>query len=111
MSFIIEIWKILTWNIFLGPVSKEGVLPNESICEEPSLDPIPTFELEKQTRNKQQKTNWENRCQRTIEKAIMFGGKPWNVADQKAFSQLGVSIGKEGRKQLHREDSYWISKS
>ena len=64
------------------------------------------FELEKQTRNKQQKPNWENRCRRTIEMAIMFGGKPWKVADRKACSQLDVSIEKEGRKQLHRENSY-----
>ena len=76
-------------------------LPLESVYEETILGASAQSERERNARNKHQKMNWQNKCQRTIEVGIMCGDKPWPLADRKTVNLMYLSIGVEGRRILN----------
>ena len=81
-------------------------LPLEPIYEETIVGSSAQLERERNSRNAQQKMNWQNKCQRLIEVGIMCGDKPWPLADRKTVSLLYLSIEMEGRRILNCKDPH-----
>ena len=75
-------------DILHGPKPDMVDLPLEPIYEEIIMGSSTQSEREKKGRNDQQKMNWQNKCQRLVEIGIMFGDKPWSLADRKTVSLL-----------------------
>ena len=91
----------ITLDTLLGPKPEMVDLPLEPVYEETKVVSSAQSERERNARNAQQKFNWQNRCQRLIEIGIMFGDKPWPLADQKTVSFFYLNIGVEGRRILN----------
>ena len=95
-------------DTLFGPKPEMVDLPLEPIYEETIIGLSAQSERERNTRNAQQKMNWQNKCQHLIEIGIICGDKPWPLVDRKTVSLLYLSIGVEGRRILNRKN---VSKS
>ena len=63
-------------DTLLGPKPEMVDLPLEPIYEETIIGLSAQSERERNTRNAQQKMNWQNKCQHLIEIGIICGDKP-----------------------------------
>ena len=86
-----------TLDTLLEPKPGNVQLPLEPNYESAITGSSAESDRERLSRNAQLKMNWENRCQRQIEEAVMCGDKPWIQADRKTVSMLYLSLGTEGR--------------
>ena len=84
-------------DILLGPKHEMVDLPLEPIYEETIVVSSAQSERERNARNPQQKSNWQNKCQRLIETGIISTDEPWPLVDWKTVSLHYLSIGVEGR--------------
>ena len=85
----------------IGPKPEINDLPLEPIYKETIVGSPAQSERGRNARNAQQNMNWQNKCQRLIEVAIMCGKKPWPLSVCKMVSLLYLSIGVEGRRILN----------
>ena len=86
-----------TLDTLLEP--KPGIvkLPLEPNYERAITGSSAESDREHLSRNAQLKMNWENRCQRQIEEAVMCGDKPCIQVDRKSVPILYLSLGTERR--------------
>ena len=70
-------------DTLLGPKPDMVDLPLDLFDEETIFGSSALSERERNTRNAQQKMNWQNKFQRLIEVGIMCGDKPWPLANRK----------------------------
>ena len=80
-------------DTLLGPNLVMVELTLEPVYKETIIRLSAQSERERNARNAQQKINWQNKCQRLIEKGIMCGDKPWPLTAWKRAYFLYFSIG------------------
>ena len=91
---------------FLEPKPQMVDLPLKPICQESIAGSLAKSEIGRNARNAQEKMNRQNKCQRLNEMGIMFGDKPWPLAEKKTISLLYLSTGVEGRRILSRKSPH-----
>ena len=90
----------ITLVTLLVPKLEMVDLPVEPIYEEIIVGSSAQSERERNARNAQKKTNWQNKCQRLIEIDIMCGDKPWPLADPKTVCLLEHRGGRTSKLKL-----------
>ena len=68
-------------DTLLGPKPEMMNVPLEPLYEEIIVGLSAQSERERNALNAEQKTNWQNKCQRLIEIGIMCGDNTWPHAD------------------------------
>ena len=79
------------------------IYPPEPAEEPPVNNPTQTMEQERLTRYHQALTKWKNECNAIDRVGVLWGDKPWDMADKKVKSLIHLSPGVEGRKMHDRK--------
>ena len=87
-------------DTLLQPKPTQGRLPVEPKYKMALEDSAEETELDRQIRNNQLKCQWELKCLKVTEAAVLCGERPWSLCDQKCVSLLYLIIGTEWRRLL-----------
>ena len=104
-------WRI---QVKLAILARENITLATLLQQKPTMVPQPAepkyemaiedateeTERDRQIRNSQLKLQWDLKCQKITEAAVLCGEPPWHLYDQKCVSLLYLSTGTEGRRLL-----------